>query len=324
MRAGNVPVTVASAIDDIGAVLAALGLQVFERGWLSSNNVLARDREGRNVVVDTGYGLHAPQTVALVERALGSGALHAIVNTHLHSDHCGGNAALQKRWPGAETAVPASCFDAARAWDERALTFAATDQRCDPFRVDRPLPPGGLLRLGATCWEVHAAPGHDPTALMFFEPQSRVLISADALWERRLAIVFPELVGEPGFDDCCATLDAIERLAPVIVVPGHGRPFVDVAGALAASRQRLDAFARDPARHRDHAVRALLMFHMLEIGRCEQAALAHWLVRTPIIAETQSKASETDRLAWANSVIESLIRDGALQSEGTDVAVAGR
>lgn len=307
------------------ATFARLGLQVFERGWLSSNNILFRGGKAGTTLVDTGYGLHAPQTVALVVRALGSASLDAIVNTHLHSDHCGGNAALQRQWPGAETAVPAGCFDAARRWDAQQLTFHATDQRCERFRVDRALGPGDVLALGALSWEAYAAPGHDPTALMFFQPDTRVLISADALWEQRLAIVFPELVGERGFDACLATLETIERLRPAIVIPGHGRPFSDVASALAASRQRVEAFSRSPEKHRAHAVRALVMFHMLEIGRCERVALEAWLQQTPITSHGTTggdKASLEARQRWASDVVSSLMRDGALKQNDVFVAAA--
>jgi hypothetical protein len=45
-------------------------IRVFERGWLSSNNVLLVD-ETCAALVDTGYATHAPQTVALVRQALG-------------------------------------------------------------------------------------------------------------------------------------------------------------------------------------------------------------------------------------------------------------
>jgi hypothetical protein len=46
-------------------------MRVFERGWLSSNNVLLVD-DACAALVDTGYASHAPQTVALVRQALGT------------------------------------------------------------------------------------------------------------------------------------------------------------------------------------------------------------------------------------------------------------
>ena len=77
-----------------------------ERGWLSANSVVFTGPEGA-AVVDTGYCSHAEQTVALVQAALGGRALERILNTHLHSDHCGGTGALQAAWLEARTALAA-------------------------------------------------------------------------------------------------------------------------------------------------------------------------------------------------------------------------
>ena len=70
-------------------------LHVFVRDWLSSNNVLLKSRDG-HVLIDSGYGTHAPLTLALLAaaRGLGGDPLANIVNTHCHSDHIGGNAAM--------------------------------------------------------------------------------------------------------------------------------------------------------------------------------------------------------------------------------------
>ncbi|MDH4181272.1 MAG: MBL fold metallo-hydrolase, partial [Betaproteobacteria bacterium] len=74
-------------------------LHVFVRDWLSANNVLLRSRGG-HVLVDTGYVRHVPLTLALLAtpRGIGAEPLARIVNTHCHSDHMGGNAALQRRY----------------------------------------------------------------------------------------------------------------------------------------------------------------------------------------------------------------------------------
>ena len=300
----------ARAPEPLGPVFARLALQVFERGWLSSNSVLFHaSGDVPATVVDTGYAAHEAQTLALVESGLATAGegVGRIVNTHLHSDHCGGNAALQRRW-NPLVYVPTGCFDAAARWDQKRLSFLATDQRCDRFRVDGALHPGTQLELGARSWEVHAAPGHDPTALMFFEPETGVLISGDALWEHRLAIIFPELVGHDGFGPCMRTLDAIERLSPGIVIPGHGRPFTDVKGALQASRERVERFRAAPERHRRHAVRALVMFHMLEQGRCPQTGLLDWLRSTPITGGLEQ--------ADAIDLVDGLVQDGVLREQG--------
>ena len=66
-------------------------VQVFERGWLSANNVVLFDG-GEATLVDSGYVSHAAQTVALVRAALDGRRLGRLINTHSHSDHIGGNA----------------------------------------------------------------------------------------------------------------------------------------------------------------------------------------------------------------------------------------
>ncbi|MBP8225481.1 MAG: MBL fold metallo-hydrolase, partial [Acidovorax sp.] len=91
-------------------------ITVLERGWLSANNIVFHGRHG-TAVVDTGYCSHADQTVALVHGALAGRALDRILNTHLHSDHCGGNAALQQAWPGVETSIPPGQAAHVRHWD---------------------------------------------------------------------------------------------------------------------------------------------------------------------------------------------------------------
>ena len=295
-------------------VFDALGLRVLQRDWLSANHVVfeAVDQTPATVV-GTGYARHSAMTLALIDHALAGQPLGLIVNTHLHSDHCGGNHALQAREPGVQTLVPAASLDAVRAWDVARLSYEATGQRCNRFRADGALQPGQTLRLGPADWRVHAAPGHDPDAVLLFEPESRTLIAGDALWEDRLAIIFPELDGLPGFVPARQTLTMIEALAPRWVVPGHGAAFEDVAGALAASRRRLDSFERQPDRHVRHAARALLMFHMMEHERCERAVLETWLQHTPIFRTMAAHAEPAGGPhAWARALIDSLLDDGLL------------
>jgi len=312
---------------DLPAALDALGAQVLVRGWLSANNIVFRDGppgcpERGPAVVDTGYIAHADQTVALVTHALAGAALARVINTHLHSDHCGGNATLQRRWPGAQITVPRGYRAALDGWNEDALSYRATDQRCEPFVPQRFIADGDTVHLGGRDWEVHAAPGHDPDAVMLFEPHSRTLISGDALWEQRLAIIFPELAGEPGFDDAARALDHIERLAPRRVLPGHGQPFTDVASALRASRQRLAAFAAAPDKHRQHALRALVGYHMLEHRRRPRAALEDWIVATPIFRQAQPAGSdEAAARARARETVDRLLADGVLVAEGAGGAL---
>lgn len=301
---------------DVAATLADVGAQVLLRGWLSANNIVFRAGPAGACVVDTGYASHAPQTTALIDRALRGEPLARVLNTHLHSDHCGGNASLARRWPGLQLSVPAGYRARLAPWDEARLSYRDTGQTCEPFTPHAYMAAGDRVLLGHRHWQVHAAPGHDPDAVLLFEPVSRTLISGDALWESRLAIIFPELVGEPGFDAAHQALDLIEALQPRLVLPGHGQPFSGVAQALDASRQRLRSFAAAPVKHRQHAARALVSFHMLEHRSRPRAELVAWIARTTIFA--QALQCETDpALAGllANATVDRLLADGVLVAD---------
>jgi len=248
-------------------------IRVFERGWLSSNNVLLVD-DTYAALVDTGYATHAPQTVSLVRTALKTRLLDLIVNTHLHSDHCGGNALLQATWP-CRTLIPASEASAVREWDEARLSFRATGQTCERFGFTGTIAPGAQLRLGSLDWQVLGAPGHDPHSLMLYCADERILISADALWENGFGVIFPELEGESGFAEQQAVLDTIATLDVRVVIPGHGAPFTHVEQALERAFSRIAWLRADPARNARNALKVLIVFKLLEVREMSFETLLH-------------------------------------------------
>jgi glyoxylase-like metal-dependent hydrolase (beta-lactamase superfamily II) len=241
-------------------------IRVLERGWLSSNNILLFDDDGAATLVDTGYVTNKAQTRALVDHALAGRRLARIVNTHLHSDHCGGNAELQQAH-GTTIWIPPGHADAVARWDEDVLTYRATGQQCDRFHYDGIVEPGSALRMGGIDWQVLAAPGHDPHSVVLWAAAPRLLISADALWGNGFGVIFPELEGASGFAEQGAMLHLFESLAPRVVVPGHGAPFTDVGGALKRARARLHALADNPDRNARHAAKVLLKFYLLDVRR---------------------------------------------------------
>ena len=298
------------------------GVTVFERGWLSSNNILLHGREGESAaLIDSSHCLHAEQTVALVRQALHSGAtLGRIVNTHLHSDHCGGNAALQRAF-GARLVIPPGEADAIARWDEDALSYHATGQRIERFAHDALLQPGESLTVGRRTWQALAAPGHDPNALILFDANDGVLISADAFWENGFGVVFPELDGERAFDDVAAVFALIERLAPRLVIPGHGAPFVDASGALQRARARLAAFVAAPARHSRHGAKVLLKYHLLEEQQQALPDLQAWWSSVPLVHRLWQRLQRPtgSMPAWCEQLLSELVASGALRIDGQRV-----
>ncbi len=287
------------------------GVTVLERGWLSSNSIVLRGH-GQAALVDSGYCTHAPQTLALVDTALGGARLTELVNTHLHSDHCGGNAALQAAYPHLRTRIPPGQAQHVRHWDATALSYIPTGQDCPRFAIDGVVNPGESLRLGGQLWQAHAAPGHDPHAILLFEPQSRLLISGDALWERGFGVVFPELEGDNAFAEVAASLDLIEQLQPLCVIPGHGSAFTHVNESLAAARSRLEQFVTSPHKHALYAAKVLLKFRLLQAQQLPLGAVWTWAAQTPYFAAVHQRYFAATPLSdWLEQLVHDLTRSGA-------------
>jgi glyoxylase-like metal-dependent hydrolase (beta-lactamase superfamily II) len=292
-------------------------VKVLERGWLSSNNIVILG-DTHTAVVDTGYVSHEAQTVALVGAALKGRGLDTLVNTHLHSDHCGGNNALQRRYPLVKTYVPEAFVSVVQAWDTHKLSFESTGQMCKPFACSGAVLPGESLCLGDHQWQVLAAPGHDPDSVVLFQPEYRCLISADALWENGFGVVFPELEGNAGFDDVGLSLALIESLDAQVVIPGHGRPFTNVHAALKNARSRLASFQEDSSRHARHGVKVLLKFKLMELQQVPLDDFVRWACDAQLVKATAGRyfPDQTPH-AFVNAMLFDLVKAGvARRSEG--------
>ena len=280
---------------------------------MSSNNILLHGGGAGALLVDSAHVLHAAQTVALLQHALGGEPLARLVNTHLHSDHCGGNASVQRAF-GCTIAIPPGQWEAARAWDEVALSYGPTGQRCERFVPDAQLRPGDHFEVAGRSWQALAAPGHDPHSLILFNAGDGIVITADALWERGFGVVFPELEGESAFDDVAAVLDLIESLGARVAIPGHGAPFEDIAGALRFARERLAAFRARPEVHARHGAKVLVKYHVMEERSQPLPALLDWCAATPLFGAVWERLGRPlgSARAHADEIVRDLCRSGAL------------
>ncbi|MBI3283343.1 MAG: MBL fold metallo-hydrolase [Burkholderiales bacterium] len=295
-------------------------MQVFERGWLSSNNILFI-AEQQTALVDSGYLSHAPQTLALLQQALAGRPLDLLLNTHLHSDHCGGNALLQQTY-ACRTLIPQADAAAVAAWDQARLPYEATGQQCARFGFDAVIAPGDRLQLGGLEWQVLGAPGHDPHSIILYCPQEAILISADALWEHGFGVIFPELEGESGFAEQAAVLQTISELAPRLVIPGHGAPFSDVPGALQRAESRLAYLAAEPKRNARNALKVMLAFLLLERRQIALSTVVGQLGDKRLMRAAAQQLDMPPELLMSELAAE-LVRAGAARLEG-DLLINGR
>lgn len=295
----------------IGNYLLPPGIEIFERGWLSANNVLLFGEEDVSLV-DSGYCAHQQMTLDLVSNALKQHDLknlNKVVNTHLHSDHCGGNAALSDAFD-CEIWIPTAEAIAVQDWDEHLLSFQQLGQECPRFSHQALLVPGEEIILGPYRWQILAAPGHDNHSIMLYQEQHQILISADALWEQGFGVIFPELWGEGGFEEVAQTLELIERLPVALVIPGHGKPFTDVKQSIETAKSRLDYLSSDADRNARHGAKVLLKYKLLEWRSRKLADAKQWITGTPVLENIrkQLNMNAEDFQVW---LIEALVKSKA-------------
>ena len=291
-------------------------MHVFVRDWLSANHVVLRSDAGC-VVIDSGYDKHVPLMLALIASRMGLDGrpLAKLINTHCHSDHVGGNAALRRAY-GCTIAVPAGEAPLIDAWDERALLYEYADQRAERFAVDEILEPGSTHAWGDIEWRALAAPGHAMGALVFFNDEHRILISGDALWQNGYGIVMPPELDPGALPATRATLEMIATLDACCVVPGHGEPFTDVDAALERAFARTTAFEVDPMRTVRHVLKALLVFSLLDRERMPLASLPLYVERVGVYREFNARFFRLDPATLAEKIVAELEVAGAVRRAG--------
>jgi glyoxylase-like metal-dependent hydrolase (beta-lactamase superfamily II) len=208
------------------------------------------------VLVDT--GIHEAGSIAHLERALGQVGLQVehvrlVVLTHAHVDHCGQAPAIADR---------VGCEVWLHPRHEHRTGSASSSGQAGVLRSDRDLVPGVTVQTDLGAWEVIETPGHAPSHVCLHQPEHRLLITGDHLLGR-VAVYFdhghsPDPVGE-----FLGSLDAVDGLDARLCLAGHGRPFIDLDGHVAANRalvaERLDRvrelLAEQPLTPRDLAAR---------------------------------------------------------------------
>ncbi len=288
-----------------------LCIRIIVRDWLNANSIALVGRQ-RAVLIDSGYGRDAAHTLSKISETLAGRHVDWLVNTHCHSDHMGGNAAVRNAHR-CRVSIPRDEAPLIDAWDEQALWLSYADQRCDRFTFDDTIAPGDEFDWGDLHWRALAAPGHDMAALMFFCEEAGVLISGDALWENGFGILLPGPDRATRLSATRATLENIACLPVRTVIPGHGQPFTDVGAALERSFQRLAAFERDELRMVRHVLKVMFVFSLMDRRCLAVEDLDDYLNSVPLYADFNRQYLNLDRTAFADLIVGDLERSGAVR-----------
>ena len=216
--------------------------------WTVNAGFVAGDHT--TLIIDTSANAAGAATILGYAKAVRPGNRIIALNTEKHFDHIGGNSYLREQGihiyghPGVartpeefdgeieefNEAIP----NAARRAAHEADAFYARTALAAPTHH---LASETAFDLGGMTAEVIFTPGHTPTNISVFT--EGVLYSGDCL----INIYIPNLDcgREPGWRQWLASLDHIERLAPSVVVAGHGPVLMnnDVGAAIARVRKFL-------------------------------------------------------------------------------------
>lgn len=288
------------------------GVRVVVRDWLNSNHVVIRGAR-ENVLIDSGYSACASETLQRLRQpdALGDARLHRIVNTHCHSDHVGGNRLLRSVY-GCRVSIPEGHAPLISEWNGRALWLDYADQYLEPFAFDDTIAAQESLRLGDLDWQAIPVPGHDMGALVFHCPQERLLVSGDALWERGFGVVPPETGDPVRLRAARQALETIAALDVATVIPGHGRPFADIAAALEFAFRKLEAFEADPIRTARHFLKVMLTFSLIEKGRMAVNLLPAYFEQVDAYREVNAEFFRLPAAALAEQLVGELQQTAAI------------
>lgn len=148
------------------------------------------------------------------------GALRAIWITHAHIDHAGGAAALQAQHDGVPIIGP---HEGDQFWidalPEQSARFGF--DHADAFVPTRWLQQGDTVAIGEVPFDVLHCPGHTPGHVVFFQPDARLAVVGDVLFQGSIGRTdFPQ----GSFEDLKESIRG--RLFPlgddVTFICGHG------------------------------------------------------------------------------------------------------
>ena len=194
-----------------------------------------------------------------------------LIVTHPHIDHYG-MAARMVEETGCELWMHEACTEELQMYEApdvitKSVREMLADHGVEPDEVDdltayedwrshvsgvvqptRALSGDETFDAGERSWQIVYTPGHSRSHVCLFSGEDRILISGDHL----LPTITPHIDFRRGLDsdplgEFLDSLAKVERLDPLLVLPGHGRPFDE-----GAERARVNA------RHHDRRLGSIL------------------------------------------------------------------
>jgi hydroxyacylglutathione hydrolase len=282
-----------------------------QANWPSANSYLVTSDPP--VLIDTGYCTDVPALeAALAMHGVRLRDIGLIVNTHTHSDHIGGNSAIQAR-SGAPIAMheyegrPINQGD----WWRTGVRYL--DQEAPPFRVARYLDDGEVLRCGGLTLEVLHVPGHSSGSVALYERSRETLIVGDVFHAHDVGWINEPIEGAIAVDLARRSIERLRRLPVRRAYSGHGPALTDVAAHAQAALERIASFIADPRRMALHGMKRVFVFALMIHGGIADGEVVTYLRKTLWFPEFCARYFELESLeAVAGRLRNELLSGGAI------------
>lgn len=200
----------------------------------SAHAYLVKGRR-KNLLIDCGLPNTVPHLIdCLRDLGLRPRDIHFVLLTHEHIDHAGGA-------PAFESAVIAAHPLAANKLalkDEFTMMNGVFDEKVESFAVDLLLDEGTSIDLGNYEFQIIHTPGHCSGAICVYEPNHRLLFSADTIMANGIV---GGVLGSGNVSDYIHSLKRLGGLRISHLYPGHGKMSNTPEADIALGIERLQA-----------------------------------------------------------------------------------
>lgn len=192
---------------------------VEETGYLEFANIFIFTDNNKCLIFDSGVGIH---NLKKFLQELGYSGFK-VMSTHAHFDHIGGLADFGDD----EIYLTERVIESLNNMDSYALLFlknsdfnfkklALKAKNNFPLNI-KPKSVQNEFNFGEFRFELFKAPGHSDDSVIFYEKNHKILITGDSLYNGKPYLDLPSSSKK----EMRRTLKLIERLNPIMVLPGH-------------------------------------------------------------------------------------------------------
>ena len=279
--------------------------------WPSANSYLVTSDPP--ALVDTGYHTElAGLEAALAAHGVRLRDIGLIVNTHSHSDHIGGNSAIQAR-SGAPIAMHEYEGQPINQGDWWNAGVRYLQQEAPPFQVARYLHDGEVLRFGDLQLEVLHVPGHSSGSVALYERSRETLIVGDVFHANDVGWINVPIEGAIAVHNARRSIERLRRLPIRRAYSGHGPALTNVAESAQAAIGRIESFIADPRRMALHGMKRVFVFALMIHGGIAEHEIVAYLRKTLWFPEFCVRYFDNESLeAVAGRLRDELLSGGAI------------